>query len=294
MSESTGDSNYHAMQVWVNRRFSDRLAFQAAYTWSHAISNIPLQSFVNATTDPFNYDLDRGDADLDRRQMFVFNAVYELPSVKKWGAVADYVLGGWQLNTIASFLGGPPIEIDGGVNTAGLAANSPGGMRPDVKLGVPLYLDNGNKTRIINPAAFALPGVGKFGNLGRGVLRQPSSKIVDFSVVKRFRFKERYEVEFRTEMFNVFNTVNFNAFNNQLAFNGTAATLPPPPFGPGGSWRGDPCDGSRPKVPGTGTDPVANPIRFSDCGVATNAGSFGTATATRGPREIQFGFKFRF
>jgi hypothetical protein len=265
MSESTGDSNYHAMQVWVNRRFSDRLAFQAAYTWSHAISNIPLQSFVNATTDPFNYDLDRGDADLDRRQMFVLNAVYELPNVKQWGTVADYILGGWQLNTIASFLGGPPIEIDGQANTAGLAANSPGGMRPDLVLGVPLYIDSGDRTKIINPAAFALPGVGRFGNLGRGVVRQPSSKIVDFSVVKKFRFKERYEVEFRTEMFNVFNTVNFNAFNNQLGFNNTA------------QFPGDPCNG------------VA-----SSCGVANNAGAFGTATSTRGPREIQFGFKFRF
>jgi hypothetical protein len=265
MSESTGDSNYHALQVWVNRRFSNRLAFQASYTWSHAISNIPLQSFVNATTDPFNYDLDRGDADLDRRQMFVFNAVYELPSFKNWGTVADYILGGWQLNTIASFLGGPPIEIDGGANTAGLAANAPGGMRPDLVLGVPLYLDSGDKTRRINPAAFALPGVGRFGNLGRGVVRQPSSQIIDFSVVKKWRFKERYGVEFRTEMFNVFNHVNFNTFNNQLAFDNTA------------QFAGDPCNG------------VA-----SHCGVANNLGSFGLATATRGPREIQFGFKFTF
>ena len=45
MTESTGDSSYNALQVWVNRRFSDRLAFQAAYTWSHAITNVPLAAF---------------------------------------------------------------------------------------------------------------------------------------------------------------------------------------------------------------------------------------------------------
>ena len=60
MSESTGDSTYKALQVWVNRRFTDRLSYQFAYTWSHAQSNVPLTSFTSATTDPFNYDLDKG------------------------------------------------------------------------------------------------------------------------------------------------------------------------------------------------------------------------------------------
>ena len=85
-SESTGDSSYNALQVWVNRRFSDRLAFQAAYTWSHAITNVFLDFNSSGATDPFNYNLDRGDADLDRRQMFVANAVYILPSFKRWGS----------------------------------------------------------------------------------------------------------------------------------------------------------------------------------------------------------------
>src|SRR5262249_34233495 len=77
-----GVSLASGFQFWATRRFSSRLSFQASYSWSHAISNIPLQSYVNGTTDPFNYDLDRGDADLDRRQMFVANAVYVLPSFK--------------------------------------------------------------------------------------------------------------------------------------------------------------------------------------------------------------------
>jgi len=50
MSESTGDSNYKALQVWVNRRFTDRLSYQVSYTWSHAVSNVPLTSFTSATT----------------------------------------------------------------------------------------------------------------------------------------------------------------------------------------------------------------------------------------------------
>ena len=61
------------MQLWLNRRFSDRLAFQAAYTWGHSISDVALTSFTNTTSDPFNFNSDRGDADLDRRHTFVSN-----------------------------------------------------------------------------------------------------------------------------------------------------------------------------------------------------------------------------
>ena len=78
--ESTGDSSYHALQIWANRRFSERLAFQVAYTWSHTITNVALTAFTGGAADPFNHDLDRGDADLDRRQMFVGNAVFCLRS----------------------------------------------------------------------------------------------------------------------------------------------------------------------------------------------------------------------
>jgi hypothetical protein len=52
MTESTGNSSYHALQIWANRRFSHRIALQAAYTWSHAITNVPLAAYGNGTTDP--------------------------------------------------------------------------------------------------------------------------------------------------------------------------------------------------------------------------------------------------
>src|SRR5262249_51372013 len=136
-SESTGDSNYNAFQVWVNRRFSNRLAFQAAYTWSHAITNVPLTSFTTATTDHFNYNLDHGEADLDRRQMFVANTVYVLPAFKKQGAFVSNILGDWQINAIVSLLDGTPIDVTSGADTAGLGAA--GTQRPDLVPGQPIY-----------------------------------------------------------------------------------------------------------------------------------------------------------
>lgn len=255
LTESTGNSTYHAFQLWANRRFSNRLAFQAAYSWSHAITDVPLTSFTNATTDPFNYALDRGDADLDRRQSFVFNVVYALPPFTNWGSVASHILGDWQLNTIASFLGGTPVDVLSGANTAGLAQGAPGGFRPDLVQGVPIYLNTGDKTQFLNPAAFALPAVGRFGNLGRGAVRSPGSENIDFSVVKNWRVRERYRLQFRAEMFNAFNHVNLRAIDLNLNFQNIAAD---PNF----------------------RQPL-NP-------------NFGRLTASRGPREIQFGLKFSF
>jgi Carboxypeptidase regulatory-like domain/TonB-dependent Receptor Plug Domain len=260
MSESTGNSNYHAFQVWANRRFSDRLAFQASYTWSHAITDVALGSFNSTTTDPFNYSLDRGDADLDRRHMFTFNTVYSLPSFKNMGRVANAVLGDWQFNAIGSFLGGAPIDVfysNGGNNIAGIAESPVGsGFRPDMVPGVPIYIrDSSDKATILNPAAFALPGAGRFGSLGRGAIRQPRTETIDFAIVKNWRARERYGIQFRTEMFNVFNHTNFNQFSNNLDIQTLAAS---PTFGQSLST------------------------------------SFGTATAALRSREIQFGLKFTF
>jgi hypothetical protein len=254
MSESTGDSHYHALQVWVDRRFTQQLAFQAAYTWGHVISNVPLESFTNATTDPFNYDLDRGDADLDRRQTFVGNAVYVLPSFKRWGSVANKVLGDWQLNGILSLFGGVPLNITSGANTLGLAGGA-STQRPNLVPGVPIYLHTSDPTQYLNPAAFALPAVGQNGTLGRGVIRSPGIKNVDFSINKNWQVIERVRLQFRAEMFNVFNHTNFNGINTALNFGNDA------------------------------TDPA---------NLGKVHGSFGQLSGNRGPREIQFGFKFSF
>jgi hypothetical protein len=257
MIESSGDSSYHALQIWANRRFSGRLAFQVAYTWSHAITNIPLAAFNLGATDSFNYNLDRGDADLDRRQMLVTNAVYVLPSFKRWGAIASHLLGDWQLNGIASFLGGTPLDVTSGANTAGVSGCCGNiGQRPNLVIGVPIYLHNaGDSLQYLNPAAFSLPEVGRFGSLGRGAIRGPGSKNFDLSVVKNWRMRDRYNLQFRAEMFNAFNHTNFNNIDSGLSLNNVA-----------------------------GSDNFGKSLNTS----------FGRIAATRGPREIQFGLKFSF
>lgn len=251
-SESTGNSNYNALQLWVNRRFTNRLSYSGSYTWSHTISDVALTAFTNTTSDPYNYDLDRGDADLDRRHSFTSNAVYLLPSFRSLGPVASNILGDWQLNAIVNYFGSTPLEISSNVNTIGTA--SAVGQRPNIVAGVPIYLNSGDPTQYINPAAFSLPAPGQLGNLGRGIVRSRSITNVDFSVNKNWSMRERYNLQFRAEFFNLFNHTNFIGYNTGLNFGGnrTAANYGQP--GPG----------------------------------------FGALTSAQRPREIQFGLKFNF
>jgi hypothetical protein len=226
--ESNGNSSYHAMQLWLNRRFTNRLAFQVAYTWSHAISDVALTSFTNSTSDPFNFEADRGDADLDRRHTFVGNVVYVLPAVRRWGRAADLALSDWQVNMIASYFGGTPIEITTNANTIGTA--SAVGQRPNYT-GAPLYLNTSDATQYLNPAAFARPAPGQMGTLGRGAVRGKPITTVDFSTAKNWRFKERYGIQFRAEFFNLFNHTNFVGYNLDIsqasAFGRLTATQSP-------------------------------------------------------------------
>lgn len=219
--ESNGNSSYHAMQLWLNRRFSERLAFQASYTWGHSISDVSLTSFTNTTSDPYNFDSDRGDADLDRRHTFVGNLVYVLPSFQQWGKAAQYILGDWQLNGIVSYFGATPIELVTGANTLGVA--SAVGQRPNYT-GAPLYLNTNDATQHLNPAAFVQPAAGQLGTLGKGSVRGKPITNIDFSLAKNWRFKERYGIQFRTEFFNVFNHTNFTGYDVDIR-NGSFGTL---------------------------------------------------------------------
>lgn len=257
MSESTGNSNYNALQIWLNRRFTKRLSYSVSYSWSHALSDVPLTSFTSGTTDPFNYHLDYGDADLDRRHIFVANAVYALPTFGRVGSFVDQVLGGWQLNSIVTIYSGIPLDVFSGAppNYNGLAANpANGGLRPDLVPGQSIYLHTSDSTAYLNPAAFALPPLGTFGNLTRGMVRQPSIHNVDFSLAKNWSMRERYRLQFRAEFFNLFNHTNFNGFGNSVFV----------------------------VTPGSNT-------------ITTSVNSqFGFLNSDLGPRNIQFGLKLNF
>jgi hypothetical protein len=202
------------MQLWLNRPLLRALGISSRL---HLVSCYfgcsPSGLYQLARTDPFDYTLDKGDSDLDRRQTFVGNVVYVLPSFKNWGSVAGSILGDWQLNGILSHYGSTPVDILSGFNTYGTAGNV--NPRPNLVQGVPLYLNTSDKTQWLNPAAFSLPAVGQLGSLGKGSIRGKTVNNIDFSVAKNFKFKERYGIQFRAEMFNVFNHANFGGYQKR-------------------------------------------------------------------------------
>jgi hypothetical protein len=184
-----------------------------------------------------DYDYDRGWNAFDVRHTFNLSALYSMPIGKgraylsNLNGLVDGILGGWEVGTIINARAGVPLDVritrpdvvyvDGAGNVfsspaAGRAAviNTPGGgasrnvRRPDLIPGVNPYIKDGGVV-FLNPAAFAIPKPGEFGNLRRGALRGPDFKQVDIITTKRFRVTESANVEFRAEIFNVFNRANF-------------------------------------------------------------------------------------
>ena len=171
------------------------------------------------------------------------------------GSVGNAILGNWQVGTIVNARSGIPLEIGivradvamQCVNTAGCGGlpngfvaqlpgtinaanpipagfiavvNTPGGgasrnvRRPDLIPGVNPYLTNDRL--ILNPAAFTTPAPGTFGNLPRNFLRGPNFQQFDLILNKRFKFNETMNLEFRTEIFNIFNRTNFDIPGSRL------------------------------------------------------------------------------
>jgi len=184
-----------------------------------------------------DFDYDEGYNAFDVRHTFNLSALYALPIGKGRAYLSDLhgvgqaLLGGWEVGTIVNGRSGVPLDVrvtrpdvvyldaTGNVFStpaAGRTAviNTPGGgasravRRPDLIPGVDPYF-HGSKPFFLNPAAFAIPAPGQFGNLKRGELRGPNFKQFDFIATKRFSITESANLEFRAEVFNLFNRANF-------------------------------------------------------------------------------------
>jgi hypothetical protein len=200
-----------------------------------------------------DYDYDNGYNNFDVRHTFNLSALYELPIGKgkryDFGGAGNAILGNWEIGTIVNARSGLPLEIGivrpdvviQCVNTAGCGGlptgfvaqlsgnppagflavvNTPGGgasrnvRRPNLIPGVNPYLTNDRL--VLNPAAFTTPAPGTFGDVPRNFLRGPNFRQVDLVLNKRFRFNETTNLEFRTEIFNIFNHTNFDIPGSRL------------------------------------------------------------------------------
>lgn len=234
---TNSSSNYNALQAGINKNFSRGLLFQANYTWSKNLSNADTTSASQITatnpsaTDPQDVNRDYGRSVFDRRHTFVFNSRYKLPLDNlfkpAWARVA---FGGWEVNGIFQLGTGFPIDIvDGFNNSQNGDTNFPD--RPDLSPGASNNPRSGHTAgcqgiaagqklgtvdRFYDPCAFILPAPGSYGNLARNTVSGPPFKNVDFAMEKNFAVREKVNLAFRSEFFNLFNHPNFGAPNGTV------------------------------------------------------------------------------
>jgi outer membrane receptor protein involved in Fe transport len=194
--EGTGNSSYNALWVTANKRLSRGFQFNTSYTFSKSIDYNSLNSQGVVVQDSYNLAGSRGLSDFDARHRFVFSGIYEAPFH------GNQFVEGWQLGAIVQSQSGNPVNIV--VNNATFTGIN-NTVRPDVTGPVAIL---GTPNRWFDISPFVVP-VGRFGNLGRNVVIGPGFNNTDFSVIKKTKLTESQMIEFRWEVFDVFNHANF-------------------------------------------------------------------------------------
>lgn len=210
-----GNSSYHAVNVKIEKRFSNGMNFLGNYTFSKFIDDVAAGFEIGQVGGGIqNYYDRRAEKALsgnDVRNRFVWSAVYELPWGKgrKWmpSGVAAALLGGWNLGGILTFQQGSPMGLVTQVNTTNAFAS--GAQRVNVLRDPTLPKSERTTGRWFDTSAVVAPPQFTFGNAGRALLAGPGLANVDLSLLKNFPFSERYNIQFRLETFNTFNRANF-------------------------------------------------------------------------------------
>lgn len=208
-------SNYNAMQVTFKRNITSGFRFNANYTWSHAIDDVV--GFFKDYQNENDARAERASSDQDVRHNFSFDAGYDLPFKKWFDGGPNWLVNGWQINTIIQSRSGLPVTPTriGGI-FGGFA------FRPDVVAGVSTRCPNFSVPNCqFNAAAFSDPGAGVYGNAGRNILRGPKFTQVDFSVFKNTKLSETMSLQLRMEMFNMFNFKNYADPSGGLSCSGS-------------------------------------------------------------------------
>lgn len=239
---SNGISDSDQLQVTADKRFSHGFTFRAAYTWSKTIDlTSGFRSRSSTYTDPYDPNYDRGLADFDSPQRFVFSGLWILPFAQGHSdtSLVGRIAKGWQVTAIATFQAGQPFTVYSNNNASGQDnyLDRPNVLGPLPKLNprTTQTLSNGNclygpetGNFWFNPANLDCQNVPLFtyGDMGRNALRGPGINNWDMSVDKSFKlWSESKSLEFRAEFFNAFNHVQFLKVDGQGNYSSTFAQV---------------------------------------------------------------------
>ena len=216
---NTASSDYQSFQFQFQRRLSKGLQALVSYTLGKSLDNVSSDSVLLTPNERIDPQRDRGPSDFDVRHLLSGAVTYNLPA-PAWGAVGNAVLRGWAIDTIITARSASPVNVTYSRNI-GFGTFS---FRPDLVPGIPLDLDDPSAPggRRFNNAVVVIPGntrpqVGAFlppvenrqGTLGRNALRGFPLHQVDFALRREFGLSERWKLQLRGEMFNLFNHPNF-------------------------------------------------------------------------------------
>jgi hypothetical protein len=223
--ENTGSSSYNSVQLSAQRRVSRGLNMSIAYTYGKALNNFDVE-----TSDlrvPFEASLDKGSASFDRRHVFAMSYVYALPFFEKSTSPARHFLGGWQVSGIVALQTGQFVSISGGSRASTSPSNGfgtnvdlvgdwhavPGGQSEN-----PVFNSSGAYVSggWINRAAFT-PRTGLIGNVPRNLIELPSTQNFNLTLMKKISLNERFRLQLRGEVFNLFNHPNFKTVVTNLS-----------------------------------------------------------------------------
>jgi hypothetical protein len=204
-------SNYNSLQTSITKRLTSGLSFNFNYVWSHFLDDqdcsaesgiAGTQIFQNSYAPSANY----GSSNFDARNSLKGNIVHQLPIGRgkmflNNNRAVDRVLGGWQVSSTMVFSSGNPFTpyIGGNNNSYSQAEN----WYPNV-IGNPTP-EHRTAQNWYNPAAFALPANGTFGDMGRNSLVGPGMNVVNLSAGKTFTLREQVQLQIRADSTNAFN-----------------------------------------------------------------------------------------
>ena len=218
INSPTADSIYHSLQLKVEKRFSHGQSFLLSFTGAKLISNsnnslagLGVQNNGTGTQNPYDLRSERSISEQDESRALAFSYVAELPFGKGHAlastGLSSKLLGGWSLSGLFTYKGGLPLAI---------TAPIPGGGNRPNSTGQSAELDGGRSRgeRIqqwFNTKVFTLPPSYTYGNVARTLpdTRGPSVTNVDASLVRSVRIRDRADLQFRAESFNLFNTPHF-------------------------------------------------------------------------------------
>ena len=230
---NTSNSTFEAFEYNLRRAFSRGWLLSANYMWSHSINDGSIGGGESDTVqDVFCRACDKASSDFDARQVSDMSAVYELP----FGAgrhflsspgIARALLGGWELSGIGTARAGLPVNVTINRSNASVPGgySVPGSERPNLYPGVPVTPAIQTVDDWINAAAFYTPASGTFGNLGRNALSGPGLWQVDVGLAKAVAFTEQIRLQFRAEVFNVFNRAQYGQPNTNLSTPGNFGVI---------------------------------------------------------------------